>query len=67
MTEAEFAAIKDRWAWVNPARWGAVNMARSRQEIDSGQIASRHSGRKWCCPGAYVRIGAPCVQGIYLA
>lgn len=31
------------------------------------RIASRHSGWKWCCPGAYVRIGAPCVQGIYLA
>lgn len=31
------------------------------------RIASRHSGWRWCCPAAYVRIGAPCVQGIYLA
>jgi len=31
------------------------------------RIASRHSGRKWCCPGAYVRIGAPRAHGIYLA
>jgi len=31
------------------------------------RIASRHSGWNWCCPGAYARIGAPCVHGIYLA